>query len=850
MFTLFSSAIFRHEVRSLWASPATVVFVGFAWLLAAGLTFFVGNFFAANMAAMDGYFAYLPWVYVLMLPALGMGLYAEDKRRGHAERLLTLPLGLGQLVVARFAVLWLLVAVFLLGSWPMVASIGWLGSPDWGAVLAGYVGQWLLAGVLLGFTLLMGTLSASYVVAFTGGVALLAVLLFVGVEGLGEWLVPYVPAWLQAGLADTSLLEHTRRFTQGLVDGRSVTYFIGLILLALYWQMAALMRRYARGTAWPWLVAGVLALVMVTGAGRLLPWRVDVSADELFTLSAASEHVVRELTAPVTLTLYQNRGPDMPATSRILARRMDDLLADLKAVNPAKVRVERVDPGTSAAAELAANRAGMVELPLADGGGYYFGLVATMNGRNAVIPAIGPERTPYVEFDVVSLLAEAQKLRRKQIAVLGIPNLKMGENRPRWLDELAGFYDIDYLLPGNPQIPDGTDALITIYTPYLPQESLYAVDQYLAHGGRVLMLLDPLPRTAPPEAVQPDRNSVDKALNHPADLLRLWGVNYNGLRVVADPARAAMVNDPAIGLRSYPFWLSLGREDINQELPFTGYVDKVVLVDSGAFGLGMLAPGLSYTPLMVTSEQAHSVPRMAFDAMSPELLVNKLEGPPARATLGVLLAGRFPSVFKDVPPVVLDWYKAEKQPPPPHRAYGEGQGAVLALGDTDFAAERYAVREGQLGAVPMNDNLVLLYNAVQYLTGDGALLGVRGKGVQARNFTRVERMMVALSAKYARVEQKMAAELFQVASRLKALKAQHDGQASTQTLAEAARGEVAAYEERQLELRNQLRQVRGQLYGDVRRVEYLLAAFNMLLMPLLALGGWFWWRRRRLAPRG
>lgn len=838
-----SYAFVRHQARLLLVNPATPIFLAFAWVLAMGLTFFVGNFFAANHAGIELYVGYLPWVYCIMLPALAMGLWAEDSRNGVAERLLTLPLGLGQLVVGRFVVLWAVVGIWLLGCWPLLLTIGWLGSPDWGAVATALLGQMLLAGGLLGLALLASALARSYVVAFVLGVALLALALFVGMDGVADSLLPYVPADVFNAVYETSLLEHARRFTQGVVDGRSVGYLLGVIALTLGLQMAVLAWRFSRGRGWPWALAGVVALVLLTLAGRMLPWRLDMTSDGLYTFAPASREMLTHLPRPVTLTLYDSRtNPDIPMASRIMARRVRDMLADMQALNPSRLTIETVNPDADVADELTASKAGMLEQPLPGGQGFYLGLVAEMDGRRSVIPALEPSRTPYLEFDLMSLLAEVQKLERKNLALLAVPNLRLQDMAPRWVGEMSGFYNLEYLLPGVTAIPPGTDVLVVMMSPYMPVETLYALDQYVVTGGKVLLLMDPYQRSAPDAIVRaPDRNAGDAALNHPADLLRAWGVAYDGSRMVADSAHAATVNEPKLGFRTYPLWLGLGRDNLNQNLPFTSYVDTLTLAESGVLEAGTLAPGLTFTPVLVSGAGAQVVRREVFDKGDAELMATQLEGRPQTYVLGGLLSGHFPSTFKDVPPQVAEAVHGSL---PGHVARSDKAGAVLVYADTDFADETFSVQKGADGElVPVNDNLVLLFNSLQYLTGEGALLSLRGKAVQPRSFTVIEAMLTRLAASYTRVENKMAAELYQVAGRLEQLKQQAEpGDISMET---AAENELRTYEERNLELKKQLRDVRKRLRRDVLRVERLLAALNMLVMPLLMLAGWFWWRRRR-----
>ncbi|MFZ2586874.1 MAG: Gldg family protein [Alphaproteobacteria bacterium] len=850
----FSLPFARHEVRVWLANPATVLFVGFAWALVAVLGFEVGGFFSTNRASMEVFLGYMPWVYALVLPALCMGLWAEDWRRGTAERLLTLPLSITQLVLTRFVVAWGLVGVFLVGTWPLLAAVAWLGNPDWGMVAAGYVGVFLLGGVLLGFALVASALANHAVVAFAGGGVLLVFVLLSGwgwvLDGLERWL----PGFVVAGLREVSVLEHLRRFVQGQVDMRSVTYLLGLMLLALALQTAVLMHRTGRGKPLPWVLGGLLAALVVAGAGSVVPLRWDWTYENQFTLSPASRSLIQTLPKPLTFTVYDSRtNPDMPTASRITARRLNDVLREVKALNPSMVNVLRINPDVRVDDEVEAQDAGLTEQELPNGQGFYLGLVAEMNGRKALIPVLEPSRLPYVEFDLMSLVAEVQKLGQKNIAVLAVPNLRMRDLRPTWLNELEGYYNVTTLLPGNPVIPPDTDVLVVMMAPYLPQESLYAIDQYVVNGGRVMLLMDPYFRTAPTDDLKtPDRNADAFALDHPADLLNGWGLTYDGMSIVADTARASTVNEPKVGFRTYPLWLNLTPQDINSNLPFTSYVETLQLAEAGHVEVGTLAPGLTATPVLSTSANAQLVSRTLVDSTDPQLYGSAAQGTPQRYTLSVLLAGNFPSLFASVPPAVANYY-ADYAPVgqpaaiPPHSVRGTSEGAILVIADNDLLDPAFTVRpsgrvEGELE--PTNDNLVFFFNALQYLAGEGQLLSLRGKAAVPRTFTAVEAMLARLSNRYAGIENRMAADLYRVGQKLDELKTKQAGD-GTQTLSTVAQTELRAYKARNLHLRNQLRDVRKALRRDVLMVERVLLVFTALCMPFLAGLGWWLVRRRK-----
>lgn len=835
-----SRALFWHELRVLALSPSTVVFLCLAWALTAGTVFWVGDMFASNKAELNLLFGYLPWVMALVVPALAMQMWADDWRRGIAERLLSLPLSLEAMVVTRFTVLWLAVAVFVLGTWPLLATVAWLGSPDYGPVLAGYIGAILLGGVLLAWAMVVAAASPGAVVALVGGVVALLLILFSGWQGITDLFPP---------LRHASLLEHYRRFALGVIDLRSVCVMVALIGFGLVVQVAILKIITRRGRAWWPLLPKFVAAALIVLVGHLLPLRLDLTADGTYTLSPASISMLEKLQKPVTFTVYESADPAVPQASRALGRRLRDVLADMRAVNPAMVKIENVVPDADVAAEVRTRGDGIAEQPLPGGQGFYLGVRAVLDGRGATIPALEADRMPYLEFDLMSLLAEVRRIDRKTLTVLSTTNTRLLSNRPQWLTELQGFYNLETMLPGQPEVPSTTDVLLVMMNRYLPVESLYAIDQYLVKGGRVLLMMDPYYRTAPDETLStPDRNADALGLDHPADLLRTWGMVYDGQSIVADPSLASMVTEENLGSRAYPFWLKMTGANVNRALPFTSYVDDITLAEAGELAKGEVPDGLVYDPVLTTSARAQVVPRGVFDSVNPQLYGTKLQGNAQARNVAAMLSGKFTSAFPETPEAVRNYhadYAAEgvAAEVPPHHIQSTGQGALLVFADEDFMSAGFTLDKDPDGnVVPMNDNLVLFFNAVQYLAGEGELLDVRGKAVSARPFARVEEAVRMLGARYVQLENRMAGELYIVTQRLEALKQQ---QQDTQQAREAAAKEVQTFEARTLALKRQLRDIRSRLAQDVKVLEYVLAALNMVVMPGLALGGYFWVRGRR-----
>jgi ABC-2 type transport system permease protein len=220
------SAVFRREFASYFATPLAAVFLVIFLALAGAFTFYLGGFYDAGQADLQPFFRFHPWLYLLLAPAIAMRLWAEERKSGTLELLLTLPLSSWQAVVGKFLAAWAFLGVALVLTFPMWITVAWLGSPDHGVILAGYLGSWLMAG---GFLAVGGALSAatrSQVVAFVLTVVVCLLLLLAGFPMALDWLRGWAPQSLVDAVAGLSFLSHFQAISRGVLDLRDVVFFL------------------------------------------------------------------------------------------------------------------------------------------------------------------------------------------------------------------------------------------------------------------------------------------------------------------------------------------------------------------------------------------------------------------------------------------------------------------------------------------------------------------------------------------------------------------------------------------------------------------------------------------------
>lgn len=234
--------VFKREFLGYFRSPVAYVFLIVFLVASVGLAFFIGGFFKANQASLESFFVFHPWLYLFLIPAAAMRLWAEEKRGGTVELLFTLPLTTLQAVLAKFFAAWLFLVLGLLLTVPMALTVGWLGDPDWGVIVSGYLGSALLSGACLAVCTLISALTKNQVIAFVLGVIGLLILLFLGWSVFNQLLTSFLPVPAVDFIANLGLIPHFEAISKGIIDPRDLAYFGSVIALSLALNVAALER--------------------------------------------------------------------------------------------------------------------------------------------------------------------------------------------------------------------------------------------------------------------------------------------------------------------------------------------------------------------------------------------------------------------------------------------------------------------------------------------------------------------------------------------------------------------------------------------------------------------------------
>ena len=225
--------IFKREFKSYFGSPVAYVFLVAFLVLLGFLTFSVSMFYERRVADLNWFFVWHPWVYLLLVPAVTMGLWAEERRTGTIELLLTLPTTLGEVLAGKFLAAWCFIAIALGLTFPIVITTAWLGNPDMGVVACGYLGSLLLAGACVSIGTLMSALTKNQVVSFVLSLAACLLLILAGFEPVTNLFVRWAPAGVVEAVASCSLLQHFESLKRGVLDLYDVAYYFGVMIFML-----------------------------------------------------------------------------------------------------------------------------------------------------------------------------------------------------------------------------------------------------------------------------------------------------------------------------------------------------------------------------------------------------------------------------------------------------------------------------------------------------------------------------------------------------------------------------------------------------------------------------------------
>ena len=599
----------------------------------------------------------------------------------------------------------------------------------------------------------------------------------------------------------------------------------------------------------------VLALILViVGAANFilsaLSARVDLTAEQLYTLSPGSKAVLAKLDQKVTLKFFfSESAKDMPPSLKTYAEQVRDLLGEYERAGNGNVVIETYDPKQDSDEEEWAVKYG-VEPQQANpfGAPIYFGLVVTCGTQEQTIPGFDPRMESTLENEITRHITRVVWPERPVVGVLSsIPGV-LGEQMnpmmmqmrrrpsPGWVafSELKKDYDLREIAKDAESIDPDVKALVVIHPKDLSEKTLFAIDQFVIKGGRLIACVDPF-SFKDMEASSQQQNPMMQmgGQGGPSTLGKLfekWGISFDTSKCVADDKAAVQMRGRNGAVVTDATVLELGKANIAKDV-LTAGISQLIIPYAGALEFTP-SEGLEFTPILTSSTNNACLVDASMLQMGPEAIRGQIKPDGVRRTL----AGRLTGTFKTAFPKGPDWKEGSTNAVP--TVVESGKGFVFLFADADFLSNEACVEMvntlfGQQ-AVLRGDNLSLFSNIIEQFAGREELIGLRSRGPSDRPFEVVRNLRAEAEKKFRAKAEELQAKLNETSKKLNELlqgKRGTDRQLVSQEL-ESAIGEARR---EKAKTQKELKNVRKELNADIENLGFRLKTINICLVPLLVI---------------
>ncbi|WP_372876613.1 GldG family protein [Pseudomonas sp.] len=577
--------------------------------------------------------------------------------------------------------------------------------------------------------------------------------------------------------------------------------------------------------------------------------RLDLTEQKLYTISPGTRQILAELDEPVELYFFYSdtAAKNLPAL-RTYAKRVEEMLEAYQREADGKLKLKVIDPAPFSEDEDQAAEFGLQGVPLQQGGdSLYFGLAGkNAEGTTQVIPFFALDQEEFLEYELSRLLLSLAKPERPVVGVLSGLQINGGfdmasrQPTPPWMvmEEIRQLFQIESLKADVDLIPEHVSVLLLVHPKQLPEQTLYAIDQFVLGGGKLLAFVDPFSE-ADTQAGMPGAMDIDKSSDL-EPLFKAWGLRMVPDQVLGDGSYAMSVS---MGQDRRPVrhaaWLSLPKKALDQDDISTAALENLTVAAAG-----MLEPlegaKTRFISLIQSSQYAmpFDVKRFAM-LQNPEELIRELEPTGERYTLAARISGPAQSAYPDG----IEGRKDGLQQ--------ADNINLIVVADTDMLTDRMWVQVqdffGQRIPQPWADNAGFAINALDNLAGSEALISVRSRGRFTRPFEAVESIQREAEARFREKEQALQARLAETEQKLAALQRSDDPSKALE-LSPEQQATVQQFLQEKLKIRKELREVRYQLNADIEALGRTLKFVNIALVPLLLTLGvlalWLWRRRK------
>lgn len=608
-----------------------------------------------------------------------------------------------------------------------------------------------------------------------------------------------------------------------------------------------------------------IGLVLVNYLASQLPWRADNTAQGIYTLSPGTHSLLSKIEEPITLDFYfSSNASGLPISFKNYGNRVEEMLRQYTRAARGRLVLNVIAPEPDTPEEEAATRAGLQPRVIpGTGEQVYFGLSATQADLQETIGSFTPEREQFLEYDLSQLIYSVQVLEKRRMGLISSLPLQAPPMNPMMMQmgqqpqpdqfiigEWERTFEIEAIDATATELPANLDVLVVIHPQGLSPELEYAIDQYLLAGNPVMLAIDPSSEYFKRQGGQQAMMMGGPQPNVTSDLPTLftaYGINYSPNTVTGDLLYGAQVNTGA-GVARFPHWLSLPGESFNADVMPTAQLNTMVLVEPGHLS-ATDSSGLTFTPLIQTSDQAGNIMPATLQFASPQDIARQLD-PSGMQTVAAMFTGTFNTAFPAGAPSPDEGEEADAPAVDRPAPLSSGESTLIVVADTDWILDSYSIRRINFGgfqaADPLNDNLAFGTNVVEFLAGSSDLISIRSKGSSAHPFTVVREMEAVAQQRYQEQLEALEARLSTVQSELSNLQTQVSDNGLLVASPEIAEA-IAEYQAQEAEMRRERRDIRRALREDIDALETNLLLLNLFAAPafVAVFGIWFHRSRRR-----
>jgi ABC-type uncharacterized transport system involved in gliding motility auxiliary subunit len=600
----------------------------------------------------------------------------------------------------------------------------------------------------------------------------------------------------------------------------------------------------------------IIAFNVISGAAKT---RMDLTKEKAFTLSKGTKAILNKLDTPVKVRFYCTQAESSSPDTVYLkgyAKRVEDLLSEYKQAGHGKIIIEKYDPQPDSDAEDSARLDGVEGETLRNGDRFYMGLAISLLDEKQAIPFLDPNRERLLEYDLSRAISRVITPDKPIVGVMsalpvfGMPAnpmmMRMGQQGQQpWviINELKNDFTVRRVEMTVDKIDDDIKVLVLIHPREISDKAQYAVDQFIMRGGKLLAFLDPLPMVDTKEQNQVFGNvpnsgsSLDK-------LLKAWGLSLETSKVVADMRFKMQIGGRNGQPQEAPAVLSITPEGINKDDIVTSQIDNIWLPYAGAF-TGTPVAGLKETVLLKSTPESQLVDGFMANLAGGNIAKDFKASGTAYA-LAIRLTGKFKTAFPAGKPEEKkedEKKEGDKDKKPEEKTAkaddslkeSKQDTTVILVGDADMLFDNVALRQtptpfGMLSQ-PMNGNLNFAQNAVEQLTGDNNLIGVRSRATQNRPFTRIKDMELEANKKFQSEIKQYEEKAADAQRKINELQQQKKDKDQRFILSPEQTAELAKLRKEEAEARKRLKKVQKDLRKEVVSLQKSVKWTNILLVP-------------------